>query len=421
MEGTPNDAARQLTNYGIELCAGNNSRSTIRDELEHHVNTSVQEAWREQVLQQALTMLATHPQWMALPNDAVVVPPQSPESAIPKTNTQSDGLSEHIRRLVDAEVRAYIERHEAQQRQQSLTTSSTTIPPTLTPAATSSFSNAALKLKLPDVGKFGGNRRLYRTFRSQMVDKLRTFGEHEPLMGVAYMFNRLEGQAAQVGLSWKNRHPEGSTAEFWEFLDEQYQDPQFEERSRQRLQTIMMKKYGQSLEAFNAEFIQLAFDAAEERNKQNLKTRYLSAIRPDLQDKMVSVDIPEEWDLQTLMARVLKVDVNMRRVKSHVNPTLSFGRQNRKNNHDEMEWEATVKTHASRMEPDTRRRAEWRPQEVIKKWRANNLCIRCGKDGHYANRCRLGPARRPDNVQVKAATTVETSYGLPESDEDSEN
>ena len=337
MEGNLSEAARQLIDYGIELCVGNNSRSTIRDELEHLANTTVQGDWRDRVLQQALTMLATHPSWMALPEDTVTAPPRSPEPVIPENNPQLDGLSEHIRRLVDAEVRAYIERHQAQLRQRPTTTIDTTTPPASTPAAAPTFSNTALRLKLPDVGKFGGNRRLYRTFKSQMVDKLRTFGEHEPLMGVAYMFNRLEGQAAQVGLSWKNRHPEGSTTEFWEFLDEQYQDPQFEERSRQRLQTIMMKKYGQSLEAFNAEFIQLAFDAAEEANKQNLKTRYMSAIKPDLQDKMVSVEIPEEWDLQTLMARVLEVDVNMRRAKSHVNPVLVFGKQNRKNNQDEME------------------------------------------------------------------------------------
>ena len=42
----------------------------------------------------------------------------------------------------------------------------------------------------------------------------------------------------------------------------------------------------------------------------------MSAIRGDLQEKMVSVDVPEDWDLQDLMARVLKIDVNMRRTRT---------------------------------------------------------------------------------------------------------
>ncbi|XPS69782.1 hypothetical protein M3J07_002027 [Ascochyta lentis] len=130
-----------------------------------------------------------------------------------------------------------------------------------------------------------------------MKDKLRSMGDQEAVLGVAYMFNRLEGQAAQVGLSWKDCNPMGTTAQFWDFLDELYKDSLFEERSWQKLQTITMKKSNQSVESFNAEFIQLAYDAAEEDNTKNLKTRYMSALRPDLQDKMVSVDIPDDWDL----------------------------------------------------------------------------------------------------------------------------
>ncbi|XPS79660.1 hypothetical protein M3J07_011657 [Ascochyta lentis] len=152
-------------------------------------------------------------------------------------------MGETIRRLVEAQVQAYV--------------ASIGLPNhSATPSTSVQTVNDRLSktIKLPDVG------------------------DQEAVLGVAYMFNRLEGQAAQVGLSWKDRNPIGTTAQFWDFLDKQYKDSLFKERSQQKLQTITIKKSNQSVESFNAEFIQLAYDAAEEDNTKNLKTRYMSAL-----------------------------------------------------------------------------------------------------------------------------------------------
>ena len=113
MKGNPSKAARQLINYSTKLCAGNNSQSTIQDKLKHLASTSIQEQWRREVLQQAMTMLATHLSWLALPNDTVVVPALSPELVISKVTSQLKGLLEHICYLVNAKVRAYIKRYQA--------------------------------------------------------------------------------------------------------------------------------------------------------------------------------------------------------------------------------------------------------------------------------------------------------------------
>ncbi|KAF9700095.1 hypothetical protein EKO04_001723 [Ascochyta lentis] len=234
-----------------------------------------------------------------------------------------------------------------------------------------------------------------------MKDKLRSMGDQEAVLGVAYMFNRLEGQAAQVGLSWKDCNPMGTTAQFWDFLDELYKDSLFEERSWQKLQTITMKKSNQSVESFNAEFIQLAYDAAEEDNTKNLKTRYMSALRPDLQDKMV----------------VLAVEVNLRRSKALTNGT--FGQHTRRTNPDSMDWEPT-RVHSGKIESDNRPRAEWQTQEVINQRRAANVCLRCGKKGHYVSRCNLAPAKRPEKVQVRSAI-AEVSETDDSTNEGSEN
>ena len=417
MDETINDAARRLLEYGIELCNSNNSRADIRNELQHAAATTTPSEWRERVLRITMEQLTTNPAWLAVPEDALSLSATLPQEPSETGTTslqaaQGDLMQEHIRRLVEAQVRAYIEQHQA-------ATEHNATPPTPTPPSSSTAAYAKKRVKLPDVGKFNGNRRAYRTFKSQMTDKLKSL-EDQSEFGVAYMFNRLEGQAAHVGLSWKDRNPNGTTTEFWAFLDEQYKDSLFEERSRQKLQTVTMKRYNQSLEAFNAEFIQLAYDAAEEKNTRNLKTRYMSAIRGDLQEKMVSVDVPEDWDLQDLMARVLKIDVNMRRTRTQ-NNSASFGRQHKRTNNDEMDWEPT-KTHAGQIESNDRRRAEWVSQDVIDGRRANKQCLRCGKNNHYVSQCRLGPARRPDNIQAKAVAAVEATEGTCDSDNsDSEN
>ncbi|XPS75364.1 hypothetical protein M3J07_007443 [Ascochyta lentis] len=268
MSETYNDAARRLGEYGIELCTSNNNRSDVRTELQNLATTSVPEEWREELLAHVLERLTTHPSWATLPEAAVAI---TNNKAHPTTDSnqdpQQEDMGETIRRLVEAQVQAYVASMGLPNHGATPSTSVQTVN-----------DRPSKTMKLPDVGKFSGNRRAYRTFKSQMKDKLRSMGDQEAVLGVAYMFNRLEGQAAQVGLSWKDRNPMGTTAQFWDFLDEQYKDSLFEERSWQKLQTITMKKSNQSVESFNAEFIQLAYDAAEEDNTKNLKTRYMSAL-----------------------------------------------------------------------------------------------------------------------------------------------
>jgi hypothetical protein len=67
---------------------------------------------------------------------------------------------------------------------------------------------------------------------------------------------------------------------FWTFLDEQFRDKLHAKRARRKLQSVKQGK--SSLQSFNAEFMRLAYDAGEESNEANLKTRYLLALRNNL-------------------------------------------------------------------------------------------------------------------------------------------
>ncbi|KAF1349267.1 hypothetical protein EJ07DRAFT_159927 [Lizonia empirigonia] len=281
------EAAERLCNEALELRRSGNSPSDIEHQLQQSVQTTVASEVRRQVYDLAVRLFEERSVWVnttavATQEEGNNVPVNDAIAEEQRPHPQGDPRDQQIQRLMESvaamesQIRAF---------QSSLATPAPTSTEGLTPWANLPTKKFQLT-KLSDIGKFSGNRRNYRTFRAQMKDHLMG-GAYSEVLGVMSIFNRLEGAAASVGLSWKERHPNGTTDEFWTFLDGQYTDNLFEERARQKLQTIQMKKSGQSLEAFNAEFIQLAYDADEADNKKNLKTRYLAAVRPDLQQYMV--------------------------------------------------------------------------------------------------------------------------------------
>ena len=131
MDETINDAARRLLEYGIELCNSNNSRADIRNELQHAAATTTPSEWRERVLRITMEQLTTNPAWLAVPEDALSLSATLPQEPSETGTTslqaaQGDLMQEHIRRLVEAQVRAYIEQHQA-------ATEHNATPPTPTP------------------------------------------------------------------------------------------------------------------------------------------------------------------------------------------------------------------------------------------------------------------------------------------------
>lgn len=287
-------------------------------------------------------------------------------------------------------------------------------PPTLPEQGLNTPVVRAKHIKYPDPEQFDGDRRNYRTWKFQMLNKLQQDGEY---IGTAanYVFSRLKGQAANVALSWIDRNRFGTINDMWEFLDGQFADKLQSERAQRKLQNIRQGK--SSLATFNADFMRLAYDAGEETNHHSLRTRYLTALRSDLQDRMVSVDVPDHWSIQDVMNRVTSIEENLFRAKLHRNhnfPQRSTG--------DAMDWEPT-KAHAARDAPSSKKYkayAKWASEEDRTKRRANNLCLRCGKSGHYQGKCDLGPARKPAQAAKASVEVVEDGDRIEELS-DSEN
>lgn len=281
----------------------------------------------------------------------------------------------------------------------------------------------ARKLKVPDPEPFKGDRRDYRRFKLQMQYKLR---EDAHALGgpTGYIFNRMRDSAANIAISWLDRHPFGTESQFWEFLDAQFADTLAAERARNKLQSYRQKKT--SLQTFNAEFMRYAYDAGEDTNQAYLKNRYLHAIREDLQDRMISVDVPTAWPIQQLMDRVVQIEENLSR--SRLNSWTPKAPNVAPRSPDAMDWEPTrVATGRpgggsaeERGGSSSRTRAKWASEQERTKRRERGECLRCGKKGHYSQKCSLLPATKPAQVRL-ASLQEEGDDGAAEGEDRSEH
>lgn len=86
---------------------------------------------------------------------------------------------------------------------------------------------------------------------------------------------------------------------------------------------------------------------------------------------------------------------------------------------DVMDWEPSTNKAQTSGQPQTavnkvqapangqneQKRAQWVSKDVLEKRKSNNLCLRCGKRGHFIDSCRLLPARPPQPAQQDQTKT----------------
>jgi hypothetical protein len=70
-----------------------------------------------------------------------------------------------------------------------------------------------------------------------------------------------------------------------------------------------------NLRTFNTEFRSVPADADKLEDTMGTKTHYLMALQYDLQDRMVAVEVSQEWTCSQVMAQVAIVKENIYRTK----------------------------------------------------------------------------------------------------------
>lgn len=279
------------------------------------------------------------------------------------------------------------------------------------------------RMRIPDPEPFSGAKGSYSKFKMAMKIKMQadmSFGNG--ISETGYIFLRLKGRAADMMLSWMRRNPEGTVTDMWAQMDATFEDSLGSEKARRDLQNLRQGKL--SLQEFNQTFMQLAFDAGEEENVPNLKTRYLAALRNDLATHMIAVDIPEYWGMTQLMERVGKIDVNLDRFKLGKGGFQQASNKPSAQPADEMDWIPTLPVKSNSARPSDKnqgKRAKWATAEERKERINNNACLRCGKSGHFARKCHLLPAARPVKAATATVEKVDTSDEEEEEGSDSEN
>jgi hypothetical protein len=316
-------------------------------------------------------------------------------------------------------------------------------------AATRMDIRPSRKPKQSDPDKFNGTKSDYRRWKIQTQNKI---NEDRSILGSIpmYIFGLTTSHASQVCLALLEKYPSIAEDDLWMFCDQQFGDPLAEERARNQLQRYQQGR--ENLQKFNATFMSYAYSSGEENNRGYLKNRYLCAIRSDLRDKMITVEVPDEWDIQDLMKRVVVIEENMFRARLNSNPARGnaprgnrggAGRDRSVPSMEPMDWEYTPRVSATRLsrqeerpEPlDTTRvamtrrgnsqcragpgrrggfagrgrgapakAAVWVSVAERTRRRENGQCIRCGDAGHFIRDCAQSSAIRP--VQARSANTI---------------
>jgi hypothetical protein len=108
-----------------------------------------------------------------------------------------------------------------------------------------------------------------------------------------YIFSRLKGNAARSALPWMERHTNiGDNALLWTTLDQIYNSPMHADCAWRKLIEIRQGKT--NLRMFNAKFWSMLADTDKPEDTMGTKTRYLMALQYNLQDRKVTVKVPQK-------------------------------------------------------------------------------------------------------------------------------
>jgi hypothetical protein len=167
----------------------------------------------------------------------------------------------------------------------------------------------------------------------------------------------------------------------------------------------------------------------EPEDTKGTKTRYLMALQYDLQNRMVTVEVPQEWTLSQVMAQVAIVEENLYRTKLGMSQPHDSNRRGLpphngdpgSGGNDPMDWTPSLKVASANLTTNTRKRAVWATPEQRAHQQANNLCLRCGLSRHYANNCNLAKSSCPANLKASRIEEETSNTAKSNAGYDSEN
>jgi hypothetical protein len=312
------------------------------------------------------------------------------------------------------------------------------------------------------LGKFRGNRSLFRTWKLRASGKLKADANAigTPLEQVIYLFGALEGKAASTVEAYVEHCLNQDAGDPWEVLrrlDTAYGDRNLESRATTELFSISMAE-NETFTDFYPRF-ELKLSQAGGHNWPPVVCR--NALRNALSKKMARAACgsaePEQFadyvmllkDISVRMELYGEFDTRRPGMRNQVNRATAITKTvdaiaAAPDDADvEMVDAPHVHVNSTRVGPvnpsgyPSRRpedrqligkRAQWVSRDVYDKRRDEGRCLRCGRDGCRVDRCPLKPALNPNgrrkvrinNTQSRRLVT-EAAVADDDEESDSEN
>jgi hypothetical protein len=308
------------------------------------------------------------------------------------------------------------------------TTSARTMTPPLIPQITPDPVVRRPRPSLPHPDQFTGkNPALYPQFESMLKAKLeidgRTIGEEKEQ--VWYAFGRLSGEAAGRIHPWimhAQRTNTLTTDSFFKQIRLAFSDPR---ASQKALEKINRTKQGITpFNDFLNEFNRLILEAEGWGWDDKVKKAYLrTAISYKLKDR--TIGLKEEESYEEYCSQLRMISDQLAELKDSTNRRTAWTKERtvspqRESAPEAMDWEPSTTVATART---MRKESRWAPFKEIERRRKEGLCLRCGKDDHFARECRttLKPAKKKEVKIAVVKSKEEPEVVLTSDSEDSEN
>lgn len=276
------------------------------------------------------------------------------------------------------------------------------------------------KDRLPNVPEYEGRRSDFRAWRDQVNAKINIdLARENPTIQAWYIHSRLRGRALQQITPWVNTAvqqgaltPDGLLYQ----LQIAYDDPESAERAARKLNTL--RQGTKSFNLFLAEFERTLLDAGGIDWSDQVKKTFLNnSLSSELQTAIIATPVPASY--RDYCSLLQMVSYNLENLQNRKQFRPNKATQARPVD-DTMEWEPTTVAVSAAIPITGAKRAKWVSQETLTYRQNNNLCLRCGRQGHRIKDCIVLPPIRPTREQTAAVDGPARKVVEDLSDNDSE-
>jgi hypothetical protein len=215
--------------------------------------------------------------------------------------------------------------------------------------------------------------------------------------------------------------------DFFAYLEATYGDPNQARKAATKLRTLKQDER-QTFASFLPTFEQTLAEAGGSTWEDAAKLTLLdSAISEGLRRALVSVDLPEQYNLW--VQQVMKVSYKLEALSPRTGKK-EMPAPNLLTNPAQIDAEGDVKMSgvnttsmqkaASTTTRETRR-ARWVSAREIQQRRDEKRCFRCGGDNHRVSQCPYRPAIPPTNQTTTRSTPATTTTVSPELEEEEDS